>query len=111
MTQWWSIVLAIACVLLDSEQSLAAESKSQPDGLNIHVCIYIGCSSVGDVRLVESPYSGTVQYCYSASADTGEWIGVCSMGDSATLSQIVCRQVLNNTNADDGMNVCTCIYT
>ena len=72
--------------------------------------VYIGCSSVGDVRLVESPYSGTVQYCYSASADTGEWIGVCSMGDTATLSQIVCRQVLNNTNADDGMNVCTCIY-
>ena len=58
---------------------------------------------MGDVRLVESPYSGTVQYCYSASADTGEWIGVCSMGDSATLSQIVCRQVLNNTNEDDGM--------
>ena len=31
MTQWWSIVLAIACVLLDSEHSLAAQSKSQPD--------------------------------------------------------------------------------
>ena len=57
---------------------------------------------MGDVRLVES---GTVQYCYSASADTGEWIGVCSMGDSATLSQIVCRQVLNNTNEDDGMSL------
>ena len=108
MTQWWSIVLAIACVLLDSEHSLAAESKSQPDshrGLNIHVCIYIGCSSVGDVRLVESPYSGTVQYCYSASGDTGEWIGVCSMEDTATLSQIVCRQVLSNSTEDDGMRL------
>ena len=46
------------------------------------------------MRLARSTtYSGAVEYC----SGNGEWTSVCSMGWSATMSERVCRQIINNT--------------